>query len=136
MTTATWHLQTAIYSALSADATLTGLLGGTKVFDDVPRGTEFPYVTIGQSRVRDWSTGTDRGDEHIVTLHVWSRDNGRKSVEAIIDAIAAGLHDQPLAVTGHRLINLRRELSDIRRESDGETYHGIVRFRAVTEAVS
>jgi len=28
---------------------------------------------------------------------------------------------------------VRHELSEVRREPDGETYHGFVRFRAVTE---
>ena len=36
-------------------------------------------------------------------------------------------------LTGHRLINLRHEFSEARRDPDGETTHGIARFRAVTE---
>lgn len=50
-------------------------------------------------------------------------------------ATQAALHDQPLALTGHRLINLRHEFSDVRRDADGDTFHGTVRFRAVTEAI-
>ncbi len=46
---------------------------------------------------------------------------------------ARALHDSALALTGHRLVNLRHELTDTRRDPDGETYHGIVRLRAVTE---
>ena len=34
---------------------------------------------------------------------------------------------------GHRLVNLRFSIADIRREADGRTYHALVRFRAVTE---
>ena len=45
----------------------------------------------------------------------------------------AALHDQPIAVADHRLVNLRHEFSEARRDADGETYHGIVRYRAVTE---
>jgi len=48
-------------------------------------------------------------------------------------ALREALHDRPLAVTGHRLVNLRHEFSDARRETDGDTYHGIVRLRAVTK---
>ena len=44
-----------------------------------------------------------------------------------------GLDDAPLAPSGHRLVNMRFSLADIRRESDGRTYHALVRFRAVTE---
>ncbi len=45
------------------------------------------------------------------------------------------LHDAPLTMTGFRLINLRHEFLEVRRESDGETARGIVRFRAATEPV-
>ncbi len=45
----------------------------------------------------------------------------------------AALNDQQLSLDGHRLVNLRHELSEARRDPDGETYHGIARFRAVTE---
>ena len=48
-------------------------------------------------------------------------------------AVRTALHDQPLTLTGHRLINLRHEFSEARRDPDGETIHGIARFRAVTE---
>jgi hypothetical protein len=48
-------------------------------------------------------------------------------------ALKIALHDAALTLSGHRLVNLRHELSEARRESDGDTYHGIVRFRAVTE---
>jgi len=51
----------------------------------------------------------------------------------VIAAARDALHDQALALTGHRLINLRHEYSEVRRDNDGETFHGIVRFRAVTE---
>lgn len=46
------------------------------------------------------------------------------------------IHDAPLAPQGHRLVNLRFALADIRREADGRTYHALVRFRAVTEPLS
>ena len=48
-------------------------------------------------------------------------------------AVRTALHDQPLTLAGHRLINLRHELSEARRDPDGDTIHGIARFRAVTE---
>ncbi len=135
MANANWELQKSLYGVLVGDSTLTMLLSGPKIYDDVPQGTSFPYVTIGESTVRDWSTGSDDGLEHILTLHVWSRSRGRKQVHEIMDAMADKLHDADLPVAGHRLVNFRHELSEARRENDGETYHGIVRYRAVTEPV-
>ena len=133
MPSASWALQQAVFAALAEDAALLALLGGPRIYDDVPQGTAFPYVTFALSQVRDWSTSTEAGAEHTLTLHVWSQAKGRKETHEIMSALGSALHEQPLSLTGHRLINLRLEQSDARRETDGETYHGIVRFRAVTE---
>lgn len=135
MASASFALQRAVFAALSADAALVALLGSEKIYDDVPQRTGFPYVSFGQSTERDWSTATEDGAEHLVTLHVWSRAAGRKEARMIVEAVRAVLHDAPLALVGHRLVNLRHEFSDTRRDPDGETYHGIVRYRAVTEPV-
>lgn len=135
MASSSFALQKAFYLKLTADAALNALLGGPRVYDDVPVRGEFPYVTFGQTSERDWSTGTDIGGEHVVTLHVWSRAAGRKEADEIIDAVRTALHDQALSLSGHRLVNLRHEFSDARRDADGESYHGITRYRAVTEPV-
>jgi len=133
MANASWALQQAVFARLTSDAALAALLGGARVYDDVPVRAAFPYVTFAQGAERDWSTASDAGAEHALVLHVWSRGNGRKELLAIMEALRAALHDAALTLTGHRLINLRHEVSDVRREGDGETYHGIVRLRAVTE---
>lgn len=134
MSSSGFALQQAIFQKLSSDAATIAALGGTRIYDDVPTRAEFPFLTFGQSTERDWSTGTDSGQEHLVTLHVWSRGRGRKEAETAIAAAREALHDQVLNLAGHRLINLRHEFSEARRDIDGETFHGIARFRAVTEA--
>ncbi len=133
MANAQWALQQTIYGTLIADAGVNALLGGPHVYDDVPQGKDYPYLTFGQSSLRDWSTGSDTGNEHIFTLHVWSREAGRAQVYEIMEAVRSALHEQTLALTGFTLVNLRHEFSDARREPDGDTYHGTVRFRAVSE---
>lgn len=135
MPSAGLEVQKAIYGALTGSAVVTGLVGGARIFDDVPASADYPYITIGESLVRDWSTGSETGDEHLLTIHVWSRASGRKEALEIMDAVRGVLHDAALTVNGHRLVNLRHEFSDARRESDGETYHGVVRYRAVTETL-
>lgn len=135
MASAALELQKAIHAALSGDGSLLGLLGGPRIWDDVPRGAAYPYVSFGQSTERDWSTGSEEGYEHILTLHVWSRSKGERETHLIMAAMRNALHDAALIVAGHRLVNLRHEFSDAMRDADGETYHGIVRYRAVTEPV-
>lgn len=133
---ASWDLQKNIYETLSSDTTITALLGGAHIYDRVPRHVVPPYITLGQSVARDWSTGTEEGHEHILTLHIWSQVNGKKQTFEIISALRDALHDTDLQLTDHHLINLRHEFSDARVEADGEHMHGIIRYRAVTEPVN
>jgi hypothetical protein len=128
-----WPLQQSVFAALSAHAPLTALVGQDRVFDDVPQATARPYVTLGPVTAQDWSTGSEPGTEHFISVHVWSDARGKRQTHEILGAIRAALHDQPLTLTGHILINLRHERSDIRRTSDGEAILGTARFRAVTE---
>lgn len=130
---ASWDLQQSVYNFLVNDATLLGKLGGQSVYDDVPQRASFPYITFGQSTVRDWSTGTEPGKEHILTLHVWSKAGGKRETHEIIDVLCEKLDDTVLSLTDHHLVNLRCEFSEARRSVDGEKFHGIVRYRAVTE---
>lgn len=133
MSSAAEDLQRSLYQLLRTHAPLVSLLGSARIYDDVPQRAELPYVTFGQGLVRDWSTGTEEGSEHIVTLHVWSRVPGRKQVYQIIDVLRGLLHEQAPVLAEHRIVNLRHELSEARRDSDGEIYHGIVRLRIVME---
>lgn len=133
MPSASWALQQAIFARLAADTGLLALLGAPRIYDDVPQRADFPYVTFGPGLARDWSTGSEDGSEHIITLHVWSRASGKKQACEIMDALRAALHEQTLTLSGYRLINLRHEQSEARRDTDGATYRGIARFRAVTE---
>ena len=133
MASASWALQQSVFARVTTDSALLALLGGPRLYDDVPQAADFPYLTLGQSLARDWSTGSEDGDEHILTLHVWSQAKGKREAQEIMGALRTALHDQPLALSGHRLVNLRHEHSEARRDPDGETYHGITRYRAVTE---
>lgn len=133
MSSAAKDLQRSLYQLMRTHPPLVSLLGSARIYDDVPQRAELPYVTFGQSLVRDWSTDTEDGHEHILTLHVWSRVPGRKQVYEIIDVLKGLLHEQAPVLAEHRIVNLRHELSEARRDGDGETYHGIIRFRIVTE---
>jgi hypothetical protein len=136
MPSALWELQKALHAKLTADTQILSAIGAPRIWDHVPRGSSFPYVTIGATSDRDWSTGSEEGTEHIVTFHVWSRAPGRKETENIAASLRRSLHDQPLSLDGYHLVNIRHELTEIRRDTDGELYHGVLRFRATTEPLT
>lgn len=132
-TTASVALRAAVHDALTADAALAAVLGGPKVYDEPPRNAAFPYVTLGEARVADFSAGGEPSEEHQMTLHAWSRQGGHNEAHVIAGALLQALDDAPLALTDHHLVNFRFTTADVRREADGRTYHALVRFRAVTE---
>ncbi len=123
-------LQTAIFTLLSADNNLTSTLGAS-VFDDVPEETAYPYVQIGEDTAIDYSTKDLNGSDVSVNLDVWSRYRGSLEVKNIMDRIHTLLHDSSLSVAGTNFINMRFEFSDIIRDPDGITRHGVMRFRAI-----
>jgi hypothetical protein len=134
-TAASAALRAAIHDALNADAALNALLGGQKVYDEPPRAAAFPYVTLGETRIADYSTGTEAGEEHQLVLHAWSRQGGHREAHLIAGALLQALDEAPLTLADHHLVNFRFSVADVRREADGRTYHALVRFRAVTEPV-
>lgn len=86
-------------------------------------------MTLDKTRVSDFSAGSEPGLEHQPTLHAWSRQGGTTTVGALLQA----LDDVPLTLAGHRLVNFRFSIADVRHEANGRTYHSLVHFRAVTE---
>jgi hypothetical protein len=134
MTQAAAELQKAIFATLGSDAVLVALLDGGKIYDHAPAHVAFPYITFGRTNVFDWSTGTESGDEQIFTLHIWSKAQGKKETLAIMEQVKALLHDAPLELAGFHLVSIRLEFSEARFDEDLSVHHGLMRFRALTEA--
>lgn len=135
MTIGLFALQTAIYSALSGDSNLTSTLS-CGVYDDTPEESAFPYIVIGEDTTTDYSTKDVDGGATTMTVHVWSQYKGSKETKNIIDRVHTLLHDSALSQSGFNLVNMRYEFSDIIRDPDGVTRHGIIRFRAITLGTS
>lgn len=137
-----WAVQQAVYTALRTDSGLIALIGDgnsperARIYDNVPQGTwddddqSFSdYVTVGDDTAVEAGTKTFDAQELTVTLHTWSRYNGRKRCKQIMGAIYTALHNQSLAVSGGTLVNLRWEFADSFLDEDGQTRHGVQRFR-------
>ena len=125
-------LRASVRAALLADALLAAMVD-TRIYDGPPRAAAMPYVSFGEVRLRDWSTGSDYGVEHVLTLDIWSLQPGMRETLAIADRLGAILQDAALTLDGHRLVDLRFVSLDTRREQNGRIAHGILRLRAVTE---
>jgi len=127
-------LQKAIYQALTDDVTTMAMITG--VYDRPPQGTGFPYITIGESTLNDWSSVVTSGMEQVISIHIWSRNGGRQEAISIMERVYILLHDADLNVDGQSLVLLRFASSAVILEDDGYTYQATMRFRALLEANS
>lgn len=126
-------LQQGIFTTLSS-ATLTDVDGTSivsRVFDDVPEGTVYPYVVIGEETATNFGTKDKDANEHTLTMHVWSQYRGRKEIKNIMSQLYTSLHNSAINLSGATLVNIRHEFEQTLLESDGITRHGVMRFRAV-----
>ncbi len=136
MTAACGPLQRSLFETILSASGLTSLLGGPHIYNTLPNAGALPCITLGQTVNLDWSTGAEAGRE--VTLHVWTSAASATEVHEIILALRALLDDRPLpledlALEDREPANLRHDLTQVRIDPDGETLHGIVRYRAEPE---
>lgn len=135
--TAELNIQAAIHAALVGDAALMALVEG--VYDAVPQasdsgnGAEFPYVVIGDDTHIPFDTDTSVGADTTLTIHVWSRYEGRKQVKEIQGVIYDVLHRQSIPITGFHLVGIDWLGSESFTDSDGLTRHGVQTFRITVE---
>ena len=125
-----WELQKSIFTALSGNTT--GMSGANApVYDDVPEGTDYPYIVIGEETASNNGTKTLDGIEHTLTIHAWSQYRGRREIKEIMQSVYEKLHNTDISISGASLVNIRQEFNTTLAETDGITRHGVMRFRAV-----
>ena len=122
-----FDLQSAIYSLLSGDSTLDGLIGNNKIFDSIaPQDTAYPYVIIGLETMRDVGTKTLDGNVYNVDIDVWSQYRGQKEIKEIMERIYNLLNNATISVSGSNSVMSYVVNAVTLTEVDGITRHGIV----------
>jgi hypothetical protein len=130
---ASLSLQQAMRAALLAHAPLTALIGGARIYDEVPRGEHAPFVAFAEIETRDWSVTGQKAHEHFVTLIVETNERSRSLAQSIAQEIEATLDMADFTLNGHRLINLRLVSASVSRRKTTDTFGASLRFRAATE---
>lgn len=112
----------ALNSALSAS-----------VYDGVPQGASFPYVTIDRVLEAQEDPFTGRRTRHFVFLSVWSRVRGQREVLQIMSDIDTALHRQRLALDTGRVAGSFVTRKTTSREPDNETFQGQVTLEMILD---
>ncbi|MEU6295007.1 DUF3168 domain-containing protein [Streptomyces erythrochromogenes] len=126
-------VQQAVYARLTADAELMALITG--VYDYVPEGVVFDYVTIGEATEIPDNRHGGFGRQTTLALHVWTRYRGHSRGQRIAARITALLDHQPLTITGLRHVSTRFEFSQTLTDPEppGDIRHIVMRLRVTTE---
>lgn len=90
----------AVHARLVRDAELVGMVGSGGIVDRLLPRPVLPCVAFGEIDSRDYSTASERGEEHFLTIEVWSEEGGRKLAQDIAVRILALLDDAPLVLAG------------------------------------
>tara|TARA_Y100000310_G_scaffold142034_1_gene141489 strand:- start:830 stop:1210 length:381 start_codon:yes stop_codon:yes gene_type:complete len=117
--------QQKIYDALSGIS--------VPVYDNAPQGSNFPYVTIGEVSALEFDTDNTIGQSSVFTVHVWSRQQGRKETKEIQGEIYSALHLLQFAEAGYIFTENYFVSSDTFVETDGKTRHGVQTFKLTIE---
>jgi len=112
-----FDLQTAVFSLLSGDSTLDGLVGNN---------TSYPYVIIGSESIRDVGTATLDGNVYNIDIEVWSQYRGQKQIKEVMERIYNLVNNATISVSGASSVMSYVNNATTMTEVDGITRHGIV----------
>jgi hypothetical protein len=120
-------LQKALYEKLSASLS-------APVFDAVPEGTPYPYVTLDYEATDNTTPISGKKRENrLFYLSVWSNYQGQAEVKRINGEIADALDEIALPLSTGTAVSVRVLRTETNREPDGKTYMGSVTLRIITQ---
>jgi len=132
-----WPLQQGIFQLLSTDAQVAALTGG-RIYDAPlhqaaevdPEGV---YVTLGDEAVRDWSTATDHGAAHLVSIAVQAPRHGFAEAKQVASAVSDAMLNGMIPLSRGRVVLARFVDARTRRQDNGGLRRIEMRFRILVE---
>lgn len=118
-----------VFDTLNSASAVTSLVTG--VFDHVPQGTAYPYIEIGELIENEHNTDDTNGVVASITIHTWSRLQGRKETNSILEAIYNALHRATLTKSGNNFLSIDFVSSRSFTDADGRTRHGVIEFNII-----
>ena len=101
------------------------------VYDGMPQGVTYPYVTMDYMTSDNDDFLNGRMDERYAFLHIWSRTNGQAEILDIMEEIDT-LNDTKLTLDTGDAGSLRVMRKRTARENDNLTFRGQVTLRIIT----
>lgn len=126
------ELQGAIVDRLKATAAVTALVAD-RIYDTVPDGATFPYVTAGEGDELSEDADCVTGFDISLDIDVWSRKKGFPEAKQISDAVRSALTEVELSIATNALVYFQHRQTRFLRDPDGLTQHAVLTFEAFVE---
>lgn len=126
------ELQGAIVARLKNDSSVTALVS-TRIYDPVPTGPTFPYVSFGP---RDaFSDDAECITVFVITMQidVWSRVQGPAEALRVADAVRASIHNYDFTLSTNGFVLFEHRITRTFRDPDGITTHAAMTFEGFVQ---
>lgn len=124
----------ALAAALGADPGVRAILGDPlRLTEREGEKLAFPFASFGEVQARSQDSAGARGFELALSVHVWVREGGRGLAYAALAALRENVHGRDLALPDFHVSLLLVAFTDVFRDADAVTTHGVMRLRALCE---
>ena len=132
-----WPIQQALHARLAADPAVAAILG-ERIYDAAPQvagplAAHGTYATLGDDKAEDWSTATDHGARHLVSVTVHAPAAGFAEAKRAAGAICDALIGAPLAPSRGHVVSLGFVDAETRRAEGDRLREVVLRFRLLAE---
>lgn len=132
-----WPLQQGLFALLCESPLCTKHFNG-QIFDaPLPFGAEAApdglYLIIGDEEVQDWSTATDAGAVHLISLNIHAPRRGFAEAKQAAADISDAILNGALTLERGRVINIRFVDAETHREESDQLRRIEMRFRITLE---
>lgn len=135
MPSAQSELQAGVHAVLTGDPDLSALLGGPNIYDQTPPRIGFPFITYGAVASLDWSTSSERGEELVFSIEIWSSGKGKAEAATIAGRVRVLIDALSLQPGDFRLVMFDFISSQTSYQDEAAAYRCILRYRALMERV-
>ena len=129
-------LHRGLVAHLQADLSLKRHLGEPpRILGRPPAGGDaVPCLAFGDFESRAWRSAAFDGQEHDITLHLFTGEGGAERSKEAAGTIIDRLHNADFRLPGHALVDLQFESSETRFAEGLSAWHCKLRFKALTVA--
>ncbi len=126
MSNANLALQSAAVAALQAHPVLSQSLSG--VFDGPPPRVQYPYISIADGLVSDWSTKTEEGREIRLAITIWDDGEEATKLHQLMAHVEEALASMPRQLSAWWVASAVFVRSFVSRSSTGP-WAGLIEYR-------